>query len=293
MRIVLVVDKKNNWSVHNRAKAIKNNLPDWHFKIKDFEELTPQNLNFYFKRNDIIHFCSGGIARYKYWFEQFPKTMTTALNSHGAVSGIFADYDEMEFIFKNSARVVALNKKLAKCFTNCVYIPNGVDVKLFNPGKRKKLVVGFAGIRTEAKGFPLIKRVCEEMGDYVKFIDDGNNHPDDFVPHEEMAKFYQKIDVLALASDDEGSSNVMLEALACGKQVISTRVGNVDALPGVIVVDKTVEDIKEGIMNLLPDLIMQKDWTWEKIAKKYRKMWIEVYRETKDVKSYYYKRIKA
>ena len=291
MKILLIVDLKNNWSVHNRAKALVSNLPDLHFTIKTTDEVTPSNLNYYYKRFDIVHFCCGGISSYKYWFEQFPNTMTTSLNSHGAVSGLFQNGDDLDFIFKNSAKVVALNKKLAACFENAIYIPNGVDTKLFRPKKRKKLVIGFAGTRTKAKGYDLIEKACDELKEHVKLVNDGSNHPQEYKTHKEMVDFYNSIDVLILASDDEGSSNVVLEALACGKQVICTDVGNINDLPGVIVIDKTVKDIKDGIKNMLPDLIIREEWTWKQIAKMYRKMWNSVYKESKDIKDYFYKRL--
>jgi len=291
MKILLIVDEKNNWSVHNRAKAIVKYIPDWHFTIKDMGEVNPSNLNHYYKRYDIVHFCCGGIASYKYWFEQFPNTMTTSLNSHGAVSGLFQDRDDLEFIFERSAKVVALNKKLAGCFDNCVYIPNGVDIKLFKSRRRGKLVIGFAGTRTRAKGYDLIEKACQQLDKYVELLNDGSNHPEEYKTHREMVNFYNMIDVLILASDDEGSSNVVLEALACGKQVICTDVGNVNDLPGVVIIDKTIEDIKDGIKQFLPDLIIKEKWTWKQIAKRYRKMWIEVYKESKDITKHFIKRL--
>lgn len=44
-------------------------------------------------------------------------------------------------------------------------------------------------------------------------------------PHEEMALWYNSADLFCLATQSEGWSNALLEALACGTPVVSTRVG--------------------------------------------------------------------
>jgi len=44
-------------------------------------------------------------------------------------------------------------------------------------------------------------------------------------PHEEVPSWMAACDVLALPSWNEGTPNVVLEALACGRRVVATRVG--------------------------------------------------------------------
>jgi glycosyltransferase involved in cell wall biosynthesis len=50
------------------------------------------------------------------------------------------------------------------------------------------------------------------------------------VPPERVALWLGAADVLALASAFEGCPNVVLEAMACGRPVVATRVGHVDAM---------------------------------------------------------------
>jgi len=293
MRILLIVDKKNNWSIHNRAKKIKEYIPDWHIDIMERVDVTPEVFRYYYRRYDIVHFCMGGIVEYKNWFDKFKGTMTTTLSSHGCVNGVFQDLDKLDFIFENSAKVVALNHRLAKCYDNTVLIPNGVDTKIFKPKRKKKLVVGFCGIRTNSKGYSLAKKACNILKKHVEFIDDGNNHPQEYKKQEDMKSFYHKIDVLLLPSENEGSSNVVLEALACGKPVICTDVGNAEELIGVTIVDRTVDDIVLGIQEFIPHTVIQEEWTWKVAVNKYKKMWVDVYKKNKDIGEHYYDRKKS
>ena len=46
----------------------------------------------------------------------------------------------------------------------------------------------------------------------------------------EMAEFYNKIGTLICFSESEGTPNPVLEAAACGRNVITTEVGNVPEL---------------------------------------------------------------
>jgi len=108
MKILLIVDKKNNWSIHNRAKQLKKYLPDWEVEIKEIykDGITHEDFELNYRYYDIIHFAST-LIKFKKFFEKFPNTMTTSLNSHGCISGLFGNYEDL---------VVSLNNKLAHCF---------------------------------------------------------------------------------------------------------------------------------------------------------------------------------
>jgi teichuronic acid biosynthesis glycosyltransferase TuaC len=61
------------------------------------------------------------------------------------------------------------------------------------------------------------KKLAAELGVDVSFV--GAR------PHDEVPRWIAACDVLALPSWNEGTPNVVLEALACGRRVVATRVG--------------------------------------------------------------------
>lgn len=141
-------------------------------------------------------------------------------------------------------------------------IPNGVDTATFAPGSRSEaraalglpaqrpvllsvgilsprkghqrvlaalpevlrhypdlLYVVVGGPSTEGDTGPLLRRTVEELGlaDHVRLV--GAR------PAEEVARWLAASDVFCLATSNEGRPNAVMEALACGVPVVTTRVG--------------------------------------------------------------------
>ena len=76
----------------------------------------------------------------------------------------------------------------------------------------------------------------------------------------DMAPIYQHADMLVLTSDFEGTPNVVLEAMACGLPVVTTRAG---AIPGLVEDGETgsVTDLGdvEAIASAIVDLALHPD----------------------------------
>lgn len=126
--------------------------------------------------------------------------------------------------------IIATNKRLyeiGKTFNNNVHlIPNGLDLEAWKPVTRPKdFIVGFAGnIRGfqygDYKGFNYVKEACSQMKVELKTA----LYQDNQIPHSEMRdKFYSQISCLVLPTLGEGNSNVIMEALACGVPVLTTK----------------------------------------------------------------------
>ncbi len=111
-------------------------------------------------------------------------------------------------------------------------------------------------------------------------------------PHDEIPGWLSAADVLVLPSWHEGLPNVVVEAMACERPVVATRVGGIpeaveDGKSGILVEKGDVEALANAITLLARDptrraamgsagrQIVEQRFTWEKNTQKT----IEVYRE--------------
>jgi glycosyltransferase involved in cell wall biosynthesis len=85
------------------------------------------------------------------------------------------------------------------------------------------------------------------------------------VPHEQLSTWYSAADVFCLASSLEGCPNVILEAMACGRPVIATRVGGVPDLIVSPSIGTLVERTPEAFESALLDAF-RRQWDHDAIA---------------------------
>jgi glycosyltransferase involved in cell wall biosynthesis len=176
---------------------------------------------------------------------------------------------------------------------------NGVDAERFKPTEESRqrglelrrefaippdaLVVGYAGRLTRDKGIPELYEAHKVLrmefpslrllllGDF----EDGDPLPDavkqslrtdpsvvrpGFVAN--MCDFHQSFDVLALPSHREGFPNVILEASAAGKPVISTHATGtsdavIDGVTGILVPVADVNALVAGLRTLFSDAALR------------------------------------
>ena len=171
---------------------------------------------------------------------------------------------------------------------NPVYTPNGVDTEVFRPTtpltSDGPLRVGFAGtakgIHDARKGYSeyVVPACCKAGCKLITAI----ARTETCLPPEQMPEFWNSVDVMLLPSSSEGFSIAALEAAACGRPVISTRVGGSTELirdgQSGFLVDRTVNAIAEKLVYLQGDRdgltimgAMARDvvvsaWSWAKRA---------------------------
>jgi L-malate glycosyltransferase len=113
------------------------------------------------------------------------------------------------------------------------------------------------------------------------------------IPREKTFSYYQRADVFALPSLNEGMSNAMLEALATGLPIVSTDTGGAkelvgEGVNGYIVKMRNSQDIADRLERLIIDSNLRKkmgeesrkkaeNFSWKKVAEKY----FELYEKTK------------
>ncbi len=195
------------------------------------------------------------------------------------------------------ANSLLLFKSLVKMgFSNVHYVPNGVNTDLFRPVKpippeRTRIVCGHVGKECPAKGqkdiiYPAIQKAgAQRITSVVTWKEK--------IPHDQMYKIYQDMDVFIVASLEDGTPNPALEAAACGRPIISNNIGNMPELihDGVngFIVDRNVDAYVEKIKLLQEDRellirmgqnsrkIIEEEWTWKLQAENYRNMFRKIF----------------
>jgi len=202
-------------------------------------------------------------------------------------------------------------------------IRNGVDTAKFRPVprdeartrlglSRDRRIIVSAGYRLEIKGFHFlidaIPRIREVYPDILVAIVGGQarwgldytseierhireNRVEDFVllpgarPPEEMPLWYSSGDLFALLSSREGSSNVLMEALACGLPAVGSPVGGIaellrDPRLGLVIAERNVPAVAEGVIEALrrrwdPEEIrrVMETMSWQRTAQAVRDVW--------------------
>ena len=178
------------------------------------------------------------------------------------------------------------------------YCPNGVDCNLFKPTYKKlgkDLVVGFVGKTNSTKGFnEYIKPAAESCSNTILKPCTASWKTARSI--DKMPQYYNEIDVYICASINEGTPNPCLEAAACGKTIISTRVGNMpefidNGINGYLI-DRKIDRIRDRInyfnRNRSKLIRMQEaarktaeQWDWKIQAENYRKMFRDVIKNQK------------
>jgi len=200
---------------------------------------------------------------------------------------------ELVRTLKRFRAVNCVSKRLFNLFSgkglNLSLTQNGVDCEVFTPmqplSTEGPLRVGFAGtgkgIHDRRKGLTeFVIPACQKAG--VRLVT-AVARTDSALPPEAMPAFHNSYDVFLLPSSSEGLSIAILEALACGRPVISTRVGGstevITDLANGFLVDRTVDAIVERVewfdrnrnslvaMGQQARHVIERDWSWEVRAK--------------------------
>lgn len=214
------------------------------------------------------------------------------------LGGNYTFENNTKTVFDNELRqvfaVIATNKKLynisKRVNPNTFLVPNGLDLTGWNILKEPPDVftVGFcANISSQFyrdyKGYDLVKLVCEKLNTPLKTALYGKGQ----IPHKQMVSdFYSKISVLLHPTKGEGCSNTIMEALACGIPVITTKLAGfhgemLEDGVNVLFCERTTESIERCIKRLKEDREL-----YEKLKINGRKF-AEKYHNIKDVAKAY------
>lgn len=296
--------------------------------VKVFILTTDYDLTYFMWRGAISWLYSEMSRKYiedlGYEFEEFlqkfvrNRNIVTCVYDHLFIN---SEEERTEFILNNIRDYIVSSEKLKKIYDErydkkpSMVISDGVDLELFKMDNASKfdelkdddiIKIGWTGNSKftdengdDLKGLnkiinPAIKELKEEGYKIELVVADRNIK---FIPHNEMPKYYNNIDIYICTSRTEGTPNTVLEAMACGIPVISTDVGIVPEVFGEkqkeFIIERTKEELKKKIINLISNkqkLKMLSDenlkqiqkWDWKNQGQKYKeffKLCIEKYSE--------------
>lgn len=186
---------------------------------------------------------------------------------HGIISVSSANSDDLE------------SRGLASGIPVCLAL-NAVNSSVFSVKDNKHcrdkfgfskddFIVGFVGGFIERKGPERIVEACNGLdGVKLAFAGKGENKPSgenvvfcESLKHDDVADFLNAIDVFVLPTLNEGCCNAIIEAMSCGKAIVSSDLPfNHDVLNtnnSILVDPQDIGQIREAILKLREDSILR------------------------------------
>ncbi len=279
MKILILVDLLNDWALHNRAKAIQKHMPEFEFEIR--AALGEGDTIGDHESFDIIHFnFTWGLTDYtKFILNNLNKCVLTIVNERSLLVGTGVDPEQLNLIFSKAKYMTSVNQLMSE-MTGATYIPNGIDNDIFK--ECRSPIVGYSGTGRINKGVHLVEKACDELGlvfrgALYRYKNDGRA-PD--FKHDQMNDFYKTIDLFVHASETEGFSNTVLEALACNVPVLMTKQGAWKEFEGwVDFIEPTIEGIKDGLRKYTGRRLVNEKFLWSNIMPLYKAMYERVYED--------------
>lgn len=193
----------------------------------------------------------------------------------------FCDYVKGVICVSTKNKIESIDKGLTNT-DKCIVVPNAINNKVFRlldkPECRKSLgvneddfVVAFVGWFSERKGSLRVAEAINKLKiDNIKSMFIGSG-PVEFEPqceniifkgrlsHEDIPRYLNAADVFVLPTQNEGCCNAIVEAMACGLPVISSKLPfNFDILDednSVMVDPQDVDEIAHAIHQLFDDKV--------------------------------------
>ena len=164
------------------------------------------------------------------------------------------------------------SRDFAKDIPVCLSL-NAVDPTVFRKKSKQEcraklglpaneFIVGFVGYFIERKGSNRVLEACKDIPEIkLAFAGRGGEKPhgDNVVfcralAHEDVADFLNAVDVFCLPTRHEGCCNAVVEAMACGKAIVSSDLEfNHDVLNSensILVDPNSIEQIRDSIIKL-------------------------------------------
>lgn len=223
------------------------------------------------KANGIPLFGASGeenVSLYVHQTEEYKREVREFISGVVSVSG------------KNQQECLTLNLVTPE---KSVVIPNAVDLNLFQPADKQEcrkalgiadddFVVAFVGQFVPRKGIVRLDAALKNINDKrlkALYIGSGSIEPQyertafkGPVPHDKLPQYLSAADCFVLPTDNEGCSNAIIEAMACGLPIVSTDAPfNYDVLNdgnSIMIDSQSVDAIGTAIVRLRDDDSLRK-----------------------------------
>jgi glycosyltransferase involved in cell wall biosynthesis len=205
----------------------------------------------------VVSFCGTDILGGAYF--AYPRRLVV---QYGVFASRVAARRADGIIVKSSNLAAALPKGIVD--RNVWVIPNGVDLSVFRPLDRSAArdALGWKAdghhAAIAARSDHQRKRLGLARGAVANLRNDGMSielHVMDNVAHRDVPTWLNASDVVLLTSIHEGSPNIVKEALACNRPVVSTDVGDVreqvQDLSGCFLARADASDLADKIRSAL------------------------------------------
>jgi glycosyltransferase involved in cell wall biosynthesis len=286
---ILFICDVEGWAWHYKSQQLKKHLSD-EFIIDIIWLIGPGARAIKPKVYDL--YVTFGYSYIDYLKNVSPRKKITGITAHRPHSVLHPQMQKAAVVHANSKM---LYHELKTMHDIVYYVPNGVDEEMFYPiepipEERNNIVVGHVGKLSVMKGQEQFIKPAITQAQAIPLF-----HFNDYtnaLPISQMPNIYQGMDVFIVASTEDGTPNPALEAAACGRPIISNRIGN---MPEFIrngyngfLVEKNIGAYSEKInflRNNRDKLIemghnarktVEEGWTWKIQSERYRKMFKEV-----------------
>ena len=249
---ILILSDGQNWIVDRIADEMIKRMP-FEFTKEYYTKISTDDLIKKSQEHDLTHYMNWDFS-YHLGSENKLKNVLMSVRSHR-----YPDYVEG---LQNTFNIHVVNKDLLEKFPKATYIPDAVFDHIY-PARNFTVGMAFQAYSSAYKGFELVKEACDRLGVDLRIATRLNPT--------EMMSFYKSVDLMVVASVNEGFNTIAMECLMANIPVITTNVGVVKDID-CNKIERDVDSIVKGILKYYTYPLV-KEFRYENICNQFTKLY--------------------